>query len=837
MSRWLTLLAALVLTASAAGVPASASTGVTGGTGTAYHLNDSWTPKGNWAFNYGRSTDTVLVGDWDGDGRDTLSTRRGNRYAIDNVLGGGRVTTLLYGKAADTVLVGDWDGDGQDTLAVRRGSVYHFKNSISGGNADQVVVYGRPGDTVLVGDWDGDGQDTLGVRRGKVYHFKNSISGGVADTVIAYGKAADQVLVGDWDGDADDTLTVRRSRMYYMKDSIAGGPADQVLAYGRPGDVTLLGDWDGDGKDSLGVRRAETIAAGAVSLPTSRTGSSAPPAAPTPRPTPAPEPAPAPSPRPTPSPEPEPTPEPTPKPSPEPTPEPTPEPAPEPTPESSPDPAPEPAPEPAPFPEPDGADPVGDEPLDPVGPEFPTEPVAAPTSGDWSLPGLVDRGGNPVVVPTPVAATGSRINVLEHGADPRVGTVDDAVAIRRAIDVAEPGDEVYLPAGSYDLRTTDPDDDSAVLKLTSGVDLVGDGPGRTSLVFDVPTTAGVEVIAGAGVEDVIIRGLTITSADDGPLSTDTGDRSTGLGSAAYGIYLGTRSGIGSSNVLIDQVRVERFHRHGISLKSSREVTVTRSHIANATSVGPGGRGYGIAVEGSSQGKRYDDPNDSRHNVIVGNTFDGEHLRHAIVLQFATHNNLLADNRITGSLLDAIDVHGQDEYLNEIAHNTVTGGSRAGIALGNAGGTTHLHDASGPGNWVHHNTLTGNRDGILVELGTPDTYIEFNTITGGTGSQRTGVILANAPGTVLRANTITGNTGTSFWGIRLVHDDGTDGRAAGSPRGVLIADNTVTGNHGGVRIDAGEDIRLTRNAITGNQENLRIAPLATVVQGEAGPAQP
>ena len=62
-------------------------------------------------------------------------------------------------------MVGDWDGNGKDTLAVRRGSDYYFKNSIAGGNADKVITYGRVNDAVLVGDWDGDGKDTLAVRR------------------------------------------------------------------------------------------------------------------------------------------------------------------------------------------------------------------------------------------------------------------------------------------------------------------------------------------------------------------------------------------------------------------------------------------------------------------------------------------------------------------------------------------------------------------------------------------------------------------------------------------------------------------------------------------------
>ncbi|GAA4286908.1 hypothetical protein GCM10022262_12670 [Georgenia daeguensis] len=221
-----------------------------------FFLNDAWSAKANHVFSYGRHTDRVLVGDWDGDGVDTIMVRRGNLYYVNNVLGGGQAEHVFaYGRADDTVLVGDWDGDGIDTLAVRRGSVYHLKNDTSTGVADAVVVYGRIDDTVLVGDWDADRVDTLAVRRGSVYHVKNTLSSGVADQVVMYGRAEDQVIVGDWDGDHEDTLTVRRGNVYHVKNSLSGGPADLVLAYGRATDVVLVGDWNDDGTDTLGVRR------------------------------------------------------------------------------------------------------------------------------------------------------------------------------------------------------------------------------------------------------------------------------------------------------------------------------------------------------------------------------------------------------------------------------------------------------------------------------------------------------------------------------------------------------------------------------------------------------
>ncbi|WP_226924866.1 glycoside hydrolase family 3 protein [Georgenia satyanarayanai] len=222
-----------------------------------FFLTNGWTGgDADYAFQYGRHTDEVLVGDWDGDGRDSITVRRGNQYFVNNAPTGGPAERVVtYGKADDVVLVGDWNGDGTDTLAVRRGATYHVKNSLRSGDADHVVVYGREGDAVVVGDWDGDGRDTFAVRRGKVYHVKNAIAGGDADVVFAYGRESDVTLAGDWDGDGRDTFAVRRGRDYHVSNTLRGGEAERVMRYGREGDEVFVGDWDGDGRDSIGVRR------------------------------------------------------------------------------------------------------------------------------------------------------------------------------------------------------------------------------------------------------------------------------------------------------------------------------------------------------------------------------------------------------------------------------------------------------------------------------------------------------------------------------------------------------------------------------------------------------
>ena len=222
-----------------------------------YHLSNDWRGTTHVTQPYGQRTDEVVIGDWDGDGSDSVAVRRGTTFHVPGSDGSERVFT--YGRPGDVVLVGDWDGDGTDTLALRRGATYYVKNSLSGGSADTVLTYGRATDTVLVGDWDGNGTDTLAVRRGADFHVKNSLSGGAASVSFTFGRPGDVVLTGDWDGNGTDTLAVRRGADVHVKNSLSGGAASVSFTFGRPGDVALTGDWDGNGTDTLAVQRGRTF--------------------------------------------------------------------------------------------------------------------------------------------------------------------------------------------------------------------------------------------------------------------------------------------------------------------------------------------------------------------------------------------------------------------------------------------------------------------------------------------------------------------------------------------------------------------------------------------------
>lgn len=179
-------------------------------------------------------------------------------YPTPHEAGAAELRDIRYGKATDGAYIGDWDGDGVDTVMVRRGREYYVSNDPDPTTgADYVIRYGDGDDRTYVGDWDGDGTDTLAVKRGRAWYITNEThptSG--ADYVIHYGNHWDPPRVGDWDGDGTDTLAViRDARVYVTNETHPTRGADYNFRYGNPHEQIEVGDWDGDGTDTVAVVR------------------------------------------------------------------------------------------------------------------------------------------------------------------------------------------------------------------------------------------------------------------------------------------------------------------------------------------------------------------------------------------------------------------------------------------------------------------------------------------------------------------------------------------------------------------------------------------------------
>ena len=128
-------------------------------------------------FQWGNPTDLPIVGDWNNDGRDTVGLFRPSNntfYLRNDNSNGSADVTFSYGSSAspndDVPVVGDWDGDGDDTVGMYRRSQnrWMLRNTNAAGSADINFVYGTAldgayDDLPVAGNWDGVGGSTAGI--------------------------------------------------------------------------------------------------------------------------------------------------------------------------------------------------------------------------------------------------------------------------------------------------------------------------------------------------------------------------------------------------------------------------------------------------------------------------------------------------------------------------------------------------------------------------------------------------------------------------------------------------------------------------------------------------
>ena len=183
------------------------------------------------------------------------------------VLGGHRAAASIatglarFGGAGDIPLVGDWDGDGDDTVGVFRDGTFTIADANSGKRQrPRTFAFGRPGDVPVVGDWNADGRDTVGVFRDGTWFLAKSNRTDTDVVEVRLGAAGDIPLVGDWDGDQRDTFGVFRDGVWPLTDSpFAAAAQIHQVRFGAPGDRPLAGDWDGLHGDSIGTFRDGTF--------------------------------------------------------------------------------------------------------------------------------------------------------------------------------------------------------------------------------------------------------------------------------------------------------------------------------------------------------------------------------------------------------------------------------------------------------------------------------------------------------------------------------------------------------------------------------------------------
>jgi hypothetical protein len=160
-------------------------------------------------FFFGNPGDIPMAGDFDNDDCDTVSIYRPSetRFYVINELGanngglGPADFSFVFGNPGDKPFVGDFNGDGIDTIGLHREStgLVYFRQSNTEGIADAEFFFGDPGDRFVAGDWGVvDAIDTPGVFRpsNTTFYLRHTNTQGIADQSFVFGEDTNLPVAG-----------------------------------------------------------------------------------------------------------------------------------------------------------------------------------------------------------------------------------------------------------------------------------------------------------------------------------------------------------------------------------------------------------------------------------------------------------------------------------------------------------------------------------------------------------------------------------------------------------------------------------------------------------------
>ncbi len=207
---------------------------------------------------FGSPGNLPVVGDWDGDGVDTIGvyiSELGVFLLRDSNSPGYPDYAFVMGNPGDEPLAGKWDasmrGSGAGVYRPSNGLLF-AKRALVNGFADYTMVLGNPGDHGIAGDWDGNGFDSMGVFRpaNTRFYLANGIGGTTTQPAIifsdydfVFGPPEAIPLAGDWTGAGPSRVGYIVSGAFYLKNTMSSGTPDVAFAYGSPGMWPVAGKW------------------------------------------------------------------------------------------------------------------------------------------------------------------------------------------------------------------------------------------------------------------------------------------------------------------------------------------------------------------------------------------------------------------------------------------------------------------------------------------------------------------------------------------------------------------------------------------------------------------
>ncbi len=246
-----------------------------------WYIYDGVAPEpAGWRFQqWGLTSDRVVPGDYDGDGKSDIAVWRpgasGSAYFYIYQSLTSTVRADNFGQFGDDPSVTrDYTGDGKADPAVYRGGVspglqsFWYYRASSGAFNGSIVYepWGTNGDRPVPGDYDGDGKSDFVIQRdngaGQSIFWSRLATGTISNTT--FGLASDRLVPGDYDGDGKTDFAVVRSvgsnwNWYYKPSSAAAESFRFLGGFGSSAtDFLTPGDYDGDGKTDVAVWRPDT---------------------------------------------------------------------------------------------------------------------------------------------------------------------------------------------------------------------------------------------------------------------------------------------------------------------------------------------------------------------------------------------------------------------------------------------------------------------------------------------------------------------------------------------------------------------------------------------------
>ena len=212
---------------------------------------------GNFATQFGTSTDTVVPADFTGDGKTDVAYWRPST-GFWYVLRSEDFTfyAFPFGAGGDVPVPADFDGDGKADAGVFRPSAATWYISRSSGGTT-IQQFGLTTDKPVPADYDGDGKADLSVYRptganGAEWWISKS-SGGTFAT--QFGSSTDKAVPADYTGDgkADVAFWIPSTGQWFILRS--EDLTYYAFPFGGSGDAPVPGDYDGDGKMDAAVFR------------------------------------------------------------------------------------------------------------------------------------------------------------------------------------------------------------------------------------------------------------------------------------------------------------------------------------------------------------------------------------------------------------------------------------------------------------------------------------------------------------------------------------------------------------------------------------------------------